>query len=85
MNRKNTLLALLLLTVNVSTAQITDPMITGWWFNTTGSTYKGIITDVEAVYYNTSTVYVKTSGVPDYYADGVSHNNNTYAKGQRNA
>jgi hypothetical protein len=75
MNRKIMVAALLLLAANIAKAQITDPMITGWWFNTTGSTYKGILTDVEAVYYNTTTVYVKTSGVPDYYADGVSHNN----------
>lgn len=56
-------------------AQVTDPMITRWWFNTTGNTYHGILTDVEAVYYNTTDVYVKTSGVPNYYVDGVTHNN----------
>ena len=54
---------------------VTDPMITKWWFNTTNNKYNNILTDVEAVYYTTSIVYVKTSGVPNYYKDGVSHNN----------
>lgn len=66
--------ALLLLSLS-ATAQITDPMITKWWFNTNGNKYNSILTDVEAVYYNTQNVYVKTSGVPNYYQDGVSHNN----------
>lgn len=56
-------------------AQVTDPMITGWWFNTNGNTYNGILTDVATVYYTATDVYVKSSGVPDYYRDGVSHNN----------
>jgi hypothetical protein len=55
-------------------AQVTDPMIINWWFNTTGHKYNNILTDVEAVYYNTQNVYVKTSGVPNYYLDGVTHN-----------
>lgn len=54
---------------------VTDPMITKWWFNTTNNKYNSILTDVEAVYYTTSIVYVKTSGVPNYYKDGVSVNN----------
>lgn len=56
-------------------AQVNDPMITGWWFNTTNNMYKGILTDVDAVYYNTQYVYVKSSGVPRYYQDGISVNN----------
>lgn len=56
-------------------AQTSDPMIVNWWFNTTGNKYKAILTDVESVFYTTTDVYVKTSGVPNYYADGVSHNN----------
>lgn len=58
-----------------SQAQVTDPMITDWWFNTTNNTYNGVLTDVEAVYYTTQNIYVKTSGVPNYYLDGQSVNN----------
>jgi len=76
MQMKHVLLALLLTMSGLAGAQtVTDPMITKWWFNTTGNKYNGILTDVEAVYYTTSTVYVKTSGVPNYYQDGVTHNN----------
>ncbi len=75
MNTKNLLFAALLAMANVANAQVSDPMITNWWFNTTGNKYKGILTDVESVYYTSSNVYVKTSGVPNYYADGVTHNN----------
>jgi hypothetical protein len=75
MNRKKIICGLLLLLSQASFGQVTDPMITKWWFNTTGATYRGILTDVDAVYYNTTNVYVKSSGVPDYYLDGVSHNN----------
>ncbi|MCW3120791.1 MAG: hypothetical protein JWQ38_283 [Flavipsychrobacter sp.] len=74
MNRKILLFAILLLSVTNAIAQSTDPMIINWWFNTTGAKYKAILTDVEAVYYTTSTVYVKASGIPNYYADGVTHN-----------
>src|ERR1043165_3440071 len=52
-----------------------DPMLTNWWFNTTNDSINGILTDVEAVYYNTQKVYVKTSGIPNYYQDGQSVNN----------
>lgn len=68
------LLTCLIISAN-TIAQVTDPMIINWWFNTTGNKYKGILTDVEALYYTSSTVYVKTSGVPNYYLDGVTHNN----------
>lgn len=74
MNTKNLLLAFLLLCATGAVAQTTDPMITNWWFNTTGNKYKAILTDVEAVYYTASSVYVKASGIPNYYADGVTHN-----------
>ncbi len=57
-------------------AQVTDPMITSWWFNTTNQTYSGtngtITVNVEAVYYTSSLVYVKSSGVPSYYLDDQS-------------
>lgn len=76
MLKKQFLLALMLLYASYAGAQaVTDPMITKWWFNTTNNKYNNILTDVEAVYYTTSIVYVKTSGVPNYYKDGVSHNN----------
>jgi YHYH protein/Secretion system C-terminal sorting domain len=52
-----------------------DPRLINWWLNTTNNKYNGILTDVEAVYYNTNNVYVKTSGLPNYYLDGVSVNN----------
>lgn len=76
MLKKQFLLALMFLYAGYAGAQaVTDPMITKWWFNTTNNKYNNILTDVEAVYYTTSIVYVKTSGVPNYYKDGVSHNN----------
>jgi hypothetical protein len=76
MLKKQFLLAFMLLYAGYAGAQaVTDPMITKWWFNTTNNKYNSILTDVEAVYYTTSIVYVKTSGVPNYYKDGVSVNN----------
>ncbi|MFN4247064.1 MAG: YHYH protein [Flavipsychrobacter sp.] len=76
MLKKQFLLALMLQYAGYAGAQaVTDPMITKWWFNTTNNKYNSILTDVEAVYYTTSIVYVKTSGVPNYYKDGVSVNN----------
>jgi hypothetical protein len=74
MNRIFTLFMAALFAATTAFGQVTDPMITNWWFNTTGNTYKGILTDVEAVYYTSTNVYVKTSGVPNYYVDGVSAN-----------
>lgn len=73
MIKKHLLLFGLLVMAHVAIAQVTDPMITGWWFNTTNK-YNGILTDVEIVYYNTQNVYVKSSGIPNYYKDGVTHN-----------
>ena len=72
------LFSTLLLFMGASTleAQVTDPMITSWWFNTTNQTYTGtngtVKVDVEAVYYTSSLIYVKSSGVPSYYTDGNS-------------
>jgi hypothetical protein len=47
------------------------PIVTSWKINTTGAHIsKGtvqILTDVESVNYDSSTVYIKTSGVPSYY------------------
>ncbi len=75
MKRKKLIFGLLMLLSQAAMAQTTDPMITRWWFNTTGNMYHAILTDVEAVYYNTTNVYVKASGVPNYYVDGASVNN----------
>jgi hypothetical protein len=75
MNKSTMIFAALLLAAKTLLAQTTDPMLTSWWFNTTGNTYNSILTDVEAVYYTATDAYVKTSGVPNYYRDGVSHNN----------
>lgn len=75
MKKRRLVLMALVLASKVAMAQVTDPMLTKWWFNTTGHTYNGILTDVEAVYYTSTDVYIKTSGVPNYYLDGVSHNN----------
>lgn len=66
LSRKSILIALAL-TATTAHAQISDPMITNWWFNLTNNTYNGILTDVEAVYYNTQYVYVQSSGIPHYY------------------
>jgi hypothetical protein len=71
--KKNILLLGLVALSQLAMAQVTDPMITNWWFNSTNR-YKGILTDVEAVYYNTQYVWVKASGIPNYYQDGVTHN-----------
>ncbi len=73
--KKTGLILSLLLASLISFGQTTDPMIIGWWFNTTNHMYNGILTDVEAVYYNSQYVYVKSSGVPKYYLDGQSTNN----------
>jgi len=73
MNRNILLIALASFSLQTQ-AQVNDPMITNWWFNTTNHTYNGILTDVEAVYYTAQYVYVKTSGVPNYYQDGQSVN-----------
>lgn len=75
MIKKYVTLAACLLAIQPAIAQVTDPMITNWWFNTTNNKYNGILTDVEAVYYNTQNVYVKSSGIPKYYKDGQTVNN----------
>jgi hypothetical protein len=72
--KKHTLLLLAILATQLATAQVTDPMILNWWFNTTGNKYSGILTDVEAVYYDAQNVYVKSSGIPNYYEHGKTHN-----------
>jgi hypothetical protein len=74
MNRKSLFFVAIMFATQIVNAQTTDPMITNWWFNTTSHMYNGILTDVEAVYYNTTDVYVKSSGIPNYYLDGVTHN-----------
>jgi hypothetical protein len=56
------------------TASAQDPQLTNWWFNTTNNMYNGILTDVEAVYYTTTNIYVKSNSVPNYYLDGQSVN-----------
>ena len=70
------LLGLLIHTLYALPAQTTDPMITSWWFNTTNQTFTGTqgsaLVNVEAIYYSSSIVYVKSSGIPSYYADGVT-------------
>jgi hypothetical protein len=76
MKRTLILLTILLLATSNSPAQVTDKMITSWWFNTTNATFTGtngmVLVNVEAVYYTSSLVYVKSTGVPSYYADGVT-------------
>ncbi|MEN9613578.1 MAG: hypothetical protein RLZZ628_4392 [Bacteroidota bacterium] len=74
---KNTIFLLAFCSVLHNVPAQTDPMLTSWWFNTTNTTYAGtrgtMKVNVEAVYYTTSIVYVKSSGVPSYYLDGKSH------------
>jgi hypothetical protein len=78
MKRTNLLaiLAMLISTITALQAQTTDKMITSWWFNTTNQTYVGtngtVLLNVEAIYYTSSLVYVKSSGVPSYYIDSQS-------------
>jgi YHYH protein/Secretion system C-terminal sorting domain len=73
--KKLSFVIICLITFCNSQAQ-TDPMITSWWFNTTNQTYVGtngtFVVNVEAIYYTSSIVYVKSSGVPSYYTDGNS-------------
>lgn len=71
MSRALTILAALAI-ANCSYAQGVN--ITSWKFNTTGNTYNGIVTDVAAVYYTSSNVYIKSSGIPYYYIDGLTVN-----------
>jgi YHYH protein/Secretion system C-terminal sorting domain len=75
MQQTTSLIAALFAFATISTAQTSDPMITSWWFNTTNQYYNSILVDVESVYYTTSKVYVKSSGVPNYYANGASNFN----------
>jgi len=69
--KKTTLLLLLIGCARLSGFAQT-PEITSWKINTAKSflislTNDTIITDVEAVYYDNTYVYVKSSGVPSYY------------------
>lgn len=48
------------------------PQMDYWWYNTTGHTVGGILSDVESVYYDNTYVYLKSSGVPNYYQFGQS-------------
>ncbi len=89
MQKTNLLLFTLLLSVITASAQITDPVITSWKLNTTGQYVINInngdtvLTDVEAIYYDNSNVYVKASGVPSYY-NFVNNNGNHNAASDRN-
>jgi hypothetical protein len=65
-----TITKLLLLIGQVSIAQA--PNLTNWWYNTTNNMYNSILTDVEAVYYDSNNIYVVTSGIPKYYVSGSS-------------
>ena len=70
--KRAALITLLISLFSQLKAQVTDKMITSWWFNTTNQTYNSIVVNVEAVYYTTTKVYIKSSGVPSYYANGGS-------------
>lgn len=75
--KRTTLIMALFSYYLISQAQVTDPMITHWWFNLTHNTYNGIVTDVDVVHYDSAYVYVHSSDVPNYYRDGQSVNNAT--------
>jgi hypothetical protein len=62
--------ALFSTTEHITCQTVTDRMITSWWFNTTNATYNSNLVNVEAVYYTTSKVYVKSTGIPSYYTNG---------------
>lgn len=62
MSKKTLLLFAMLFAIKATTAQVTDPMITNWWFNNTNNQYKGILTDVEAVFYNTQNMRHTAAG-----------------------
>jgi hypothetical protein len=71
--KKSVFIFLFFCAVLTQAQTITDPLITSWKLNTTGHTVTPpsgtpFLTDVEAVYYDNSYVYVKTSGVPSYYS-----------------
>lgn len=55
-------------TTTASTISVTDPHITVWTKSTGygNSAYKSILTDVTAIYYNTSYVWISTNSVPSY-------------------
>jgi hypothetical protein len=60
-----------------------SPVITSWKLNTTGKKISNgtdsILVDVEAVYYDSNNVYIKTSGIPDYYTFKNNNGNHNAA------
>jgi hypothetical protein len=70
MNKRLCTVALFCLPFLSAIAQ--SPIVSSWKINTTGKTVMDgstpIIVDVESVFYDSSYIYVKTSGVPDYYS-----------------
>jgi hypothetical protein len=75
--KKTVLISGICLLVAQLQAQIIDPQITSWLYNTTGQTFTGtngtFTVNVNAIYYTSSNVYIKSSGVPYYYTDGNSN------------
>jgi YHYH protein/Secretion system C-terminal sorting domain len=80
MTRKLAFLTSCMLSCNALCAQETDKLITSWMFNTTNQTYNGSLVNVEAVYYTSSYVYVKSTGIPSNYSStNTVHNGGSYA------
>jgi hypothetical protein len=53
--------------ITISTKAQTNPAITSWKLNTTGSTgYMGYTTNVKQVLYSATSVYIKTNDLADY-------------------
>jgi hypothetical protein len=65
-------------TTTVSPSSV--PLITSW-IKSTGGKYNGSYTDVTGIYYDSSYVYIKSNGLPDYSIGPWNYNPN-YAAGQ---
>lgn len=67
------ILALLLLPL-LNTWQISaqDPELNSWLLNDAGTTYNGILVDVESIHYNDTYVWITSNGIPNYYLDNQS-------------
>lgn len=65
---------LFLLTALVD-VQSQNPELESWLLNDAGTTYNGILVDVETVHYNDTYVWITASGIGSYYADDESRFN----------
>lgn len=70
---KRILTLFLFILFNVWQIQAQDPELSSWLINDSGTTYNGILVDIESVHYNDTYAWISASGIPNYYLDGESH------------